>query len=170
MLSETMNDETPAGSGKEESARPADVVVRGKACGFVQEITSGARHLQADEPVSVGGTGTAPNPYDYLLAGLGACTSMTVGLYARRKKWPLEDVSVALRHARIHAEDCADCETKEGMLDRIDLEIELTGALTPEQRAKLLEIASKCPVHRTLTSEIDIKVRAAEREPAVPGQ
>jgi uncharacterized OsmC-like protein len=82
-------------------------------------------------------------------------------LYARSKKWPLEDISVSLRHSRIHAKDCAECETKEGMLDRIDVEIRLSGALTPEQRAKLMEIAAKCPVHRTLKSEINIRLRTA---------
>src|SRR3978361_1694433 len=138
-------------------ARPRDVVVQGKAGGFLQEITSGVHHWKADEPLELGGTDSAPTPYDYVLAGLGACTSMTVGLYARRKKWPLENVSVALKHSRIHATDCAECETKEGMLDRVEMDIELTGALTPEQRSKLIEIASKCPVHRTLTAEIDVK-------------
>lgn len=156
-----MSDADAAGRAKEEKNRPADVVVRGNASAFLQKITSSGHHFLADEPVSVGGTDAAPTPYDYLLAGLGACTSMTVGLYARRKKWPLEDVTVALRHSRIHARDCADCETKDGMLDRIELEIELAGPLTPEQRAKLMEIASKCPVHRTLISEIDVKVRSA---------
>ena len=86
---------------------------------------------------------------------------MTVGFYARRKQSPLEGITVSLRHSRIHAKDCEDCETKEGMLDRIDVEIELTGALTPEQRAKLMEIAAKCPVHRTLTSELDIRLRSS---------
>lgn len=144
-----------------ETAAPPDVVVRGNARGFLQDIHIGSHRVQADEPISVGGTDTAPTPYDYLLAGLGACTSMTVGLYARRKKWPLEDVSVSLRHSRIHSKDCADCETKEGMLDRIEMDVELTGDLNPEQRAKLIEIAGKCPVHRTLTSEIDVRVGPA---------
>ena len=141
---------------------PANVVVRGSASGFLQEVVSGSHHLRADEPLSVGGDDAGPGPYDYLLAGLGACTSMTVGLYARRKQIPLETITVSLRHSRIHAEDCADCDTKVGMLDRIDVELELTGSLTPEQRAKLMEIAGKCPVHRTLKSEIDIKVRASQ--------
>src|SRR5205823_11225172 len=141
--------------------KPADVVVRGNASGFLQEIISGAHQLRADEPVSAGGGDAAPGPYDYLLVGLGACTSMTVGLYARSKKWPLENISVSLRHSRIHARDCAECETKNGMLDRIDVEIGLSGALTAEQRAKLLEIAGKCPVHRTLKSEINIRLRTA---------
>ncbi len=138
---------------------PADVVVRGKATGFLQEIVSGPFHLQADEPVDVGGTDAAPTPYDYLLAGLGACTSMTVALYARRKQWPLQDVTVSLYHSRIHARDCSECETKAGLLDRIQVEVELSGPLTAEQRSKLMEIAEKCPVHRTLKSEIDIQIR-----------
>ena len=153
-----MSTQAKPGDAIEGNGTPADVIVRGKASGFLQDITSGKHHSQADEPVSVGGTDAAPTPYDYLLAGLGACTSMTVGLYARRKKWPLDDVTVALRHSRIHAKDCADCETKEGMLDRIEIDVQLTGDLTPVQRAKLLEIAGKCPVHRTLKAEIDIKV------------
>lgn len=138
---------------------PADVVVRGKASGFAQKITVGHFQFEADEPVNVGGSDSAPTPYDYLLAALGTCTSMTVGLYARRKKWPLEETIVSLHHSRIHAEDCADCETKTGMLDRMSLEIEFIGALSAEQRAKLMEVAHKCPVHRTLTSEIKIELR-----------
>ena len=141
----------------------ADVVVRGNAAGFLQEISSGKHQLRADEPIDFGGGDVAPGPYDYLLIGLGACTSMTVGLYARNKKWPLDNITVALRHSRIHAKDCTDCETTAGMLDRIDADIELTGPLTPEQREKLLEIAAKCPVHRTLKSEINIRVRDASR-------
>jgi uncharacterized OsmC-like protein len=115
--------------------------------------------FHADEPVSAGGTDTGASPYDLLLAALGACTSMTVAMYARRKAWPLEEVTVHLRHAKIHAADCAECETKEGMLDRIERDIHFAGSLTEEQRSKLLEIANKCPVHRTLTSEIDIRTR-----------
>ena len=141
-------------------SKPADVVVRGDATGFLQEVVSGNHHLRADEPISVGGTNGAPGPYDYLLIALGACTSMTVGLYARRKQFPLENITVSLRHARIHAQDCEACETKEGIVDRIDTYIELTGPLTAEQRAKLIEIAGKCPVHRTLKSEIDIRLSA----------
>jgi uncharacterized OsmC-like protein len=136
------------------------VVVRGSAAGFAQEIHAGPHRLHADEPVSAGGTDTGPSPYDLLLAALGACTSMTVAMYARRKAWPLEAVTVHLRHSKIYAADCAECETKEGMLDRIERDIHFTGPLTDEQRAKLLEIANKCPVHRTLTSEIDIVSRA----------
>jgi uncharacterized OsmC-like protein len=148
-------------TGEQTETKPADVIVRGNASGFLQEIVSGAHQLRSDEPVSVGGGDAAPGPYDYLLVGLGTCTSMTVGLYARSKKWPLENISVSLRHSRIHAADCAECETKDGMLDRIDVEIALSGALTAEQRAKLMEIAAKCPVHRTLKSEINIRLQTA---------
>ena len=126
---------------QQADSKPADVIVRGNATGFLQEVVSGNHHLRADEPVSVGGTYAAPGPYDYLLIALGVCTSMTVGLYARRRQLPLENITVSLRHSRIHAEDCEECETKQGMLDRIDTEIELTGLLTAEQRAKLVEIA-----------------------------
>lgn len=141
------------------NATPPDVVVRGNAESFLQEVVAGAHRFQADEPVSYGGGDAAPGPYEYLLAALGVCTSMTIGLYARRKKLPLENITVSLRHTRIHARDCEECETREGMLDRIDMGVELTGALTPEQQAKLMEIAGKCPVHRTLKAEIDIRVK-----------
>jgi putative redox protein len=137
----------------------AEVIVRGGIDGFAQEVMVGRHRLAADEPGAQGGTDTGPSPYDYVLAGLGACTSMTLALYARRKQWPLERVTVRLRHGRIHAEDCADCETKSGMLDRIERELVLEGDLTQEQRARLLEIAERCPVHRTLTSEIHIQTR-----------
>jgi putative redox protein len=144
-----------------DHANPANVVVHGDASSFRQEIITGKHRLHADEPVSAGGSDAGPSPYDYLLAALGVCTSMTVGLYARRKQLPLENITVSLWHSRIHAKDCEECETKEGMLDRIDVEVDLTGSLTAEQHAKLIEIAGKCPVHRTLTSEINIRLRAA---------
>jgi len=140
-----------------------DIVVRGGAGSFRQEIVAGKHGLVADEPGSAGGSDAGPNPYDYLLVALGVCTSMTVGLYARRKKFPLENIKVSLWHSRIYAIDCEECETKEGMLDRIDVEIELTGSLSDPHRAKLMEIAAKCPVHRTLTSEINIRLRAASK-------
>jgi putative redox protein len=124
---------------------------------FEQEISIGRHRLPADEPVSVGGLDSGPNPYDLLLAALGACTSMTLRLYAERKSLPLDHVTVRLSQSKIHAVDCETCETKEGMLDRIERAITLEGALDDDQRARLLEIADKCPVHRTLTSEIEIK-------------
>jgi uncharacterized OsmC-like protein len=135
------------------------VVVHGAAAGFAQEILVEPFHLTADEPTAVGGTGTGPSPYDFLLASLGSCTSMTIAMYARRKGWPLTDVTVQLRHSKIHATDCLECETKEGRIDRIERNIQLSGALTEEQRLRLLDIANKCPVHRTLTSEINIQTR-----------
>jgi len=139
------------------------VVVRGGAADFRQEVTAGKHHFVADEPVSVGGGDAGPDPYDYLLASLGVCTSMTVGFYARRNKWPLENVTVSLWHSRIHARDSEKCETKDGVLDRIDVEVKLTGSLSAEQHAKLMDVAAKCPVHRTLTSEINIRLRSAEK-------
>jgi uncharacterized OsmC-like protein/alpha/beta superfamily hydrolase len=129
---------------------------------FPQLISAHGHLLRADEPVEAGGTDSGPGPYDFLLAGLGACTAMTLRLYAARKKWPLENAHVTLRHAKIHAEDCAECETKTGMLDRIDRVVRLDGPLDAEQKARLMEIADKCPVHRTLTSEIRIETRMTE--------
>jgi uncharacterized OsmC-like protein len=142
-----------------EQAEPP-VIVRGTAADFTQKIEIGSHQLNADEPVAFGGTDTGSSPYDLLLAALGACTSMTIGLYARKRGWPLEKITVSLRHSKIHAKDCDDCETKEGRIDRINLEIHLDGSLSDEQRVKLMEIAEKCPVHQTLTSEINIKSRA----------
>jgi putative redox protein len=124
-----------------------------------QEIRLGPHRIQADEPAAAGGDGTGPDPYELLLASLGACTSMTLLLYARRKGWSLARVRVALRHGKVHAEDCADCETKVGLVDRIEREIALEGDLDAGQRQRLLEIANRCPVHRTLTSEIRIDTR-----------
>jgi putative redox protein len=135
------------------------IVSETRRSGFEQEVSIGRHRLLADEPVRVGGLDSGPGPYDLLLAGLGACTSMTLRLYAERKSLPLDRVTVRLSHSKIHAADCATCETKEGMLDRIERAITLEGALDDEQRARLLEIADKCPVHRTLTSEIEIKTR-----------
>jgi len=152
---------TTESSIKSSGNNRPDVIVRGNAASFLQEIIAGRHHLQADEPASAGGNEVAPGPYDYLLIALGSCTSMTIGLYARRKQIPLETITVSLSHARIHAQDCETCETKAGMLDQIDVRIELAGDLTPEQREKLMEIAGKCPVHRTLVSEINIRLHAS---------
>jgi putative redox protein len=122
---------------------------------YTQEITAGHHRLVADEPKPIGDD-NGPTPYDLLLAALGACTSMTVRMYAARKGWQLDRVQVTLRHKRIHAQDCADCETKAGWVSHIDREIEITGSLDDVQRQQLLHIAERCPVHQTLTSEVDI--------------
>lgn len=150
-------DNSPANSPAD--AQSPQVVVHGKGTDFLQEIVSGKHHLKADEPQEVGGKDAAPTPYDYLLAALGSCTSMTIGWYARKKNIPLEEIKVSLWQSRIHAKDCEDCITKEGMIHRIELEIALTGKLTQQQHDLLMEAAAKCPVHRTLSSEIDIKTR-----------
>jgi putative redox protein len=142
-----------------EQTEPGHVIVHGTAAGFAQEVEVGSHEVYADEPVSFGGTDSGPSPYDLLLAALGSCTSMTIGFYARKRRWPLENITVSLRHSKIHAIDCEECETKEGKIDRIELDIQMTGSLTAEQRTKLMEIAGKCPVHQTLTSEINIKSR-----------
>ena len=126
---------------------------------FGQDITVGPHLFHADEPPAVGGSNTGPTPYQLLSAALGACTTMTMRLYADRKKWPLERSSVTIRHNKIHAEDCADCETREGKVDSFDREITLEGPLDDEQRQRILQIADKCPVHRTLHSEVEIKTR-----------
>lgn len=128
---------------------------------FTQEVAADKHRLRADEPVSAGGMDTGPSPYDLLLAALGTCTSMTIRMYADLKQLPLDKVTVRLRHDKVHAQDCADCATKEGKIDRIDREIELDGKLDDAQRARLLEIANKCPVHRTLHSEVWIPTRLA---------
>src|SRR5690242_6501405 len=116
-----------------------EVIVRGPATGFVQTIEVAGTHLVADEPVALGGTDTGPTPYDYLLTALGSCTSMTVGLYARKKRWPLTEVTVRLSHERVHEKDCEECVDKPRSLERITLTLELMGPLTEEQRAKLRE-------------------------------
>jgi putative redox protein len=147
----------------DSSEEPRNVVVRETRNSKLQQTVSvGPHRLLADEPISAGGEDTGPGPYDFLLAGLGACTSMTMRLYAERKSLPLERVTVTLKHSRIYAQDCAECETKTGMLDQIDRTIAMEGTLDAAQRAKLMEIADKCPVHRTLTSEIHIVTHAAD--------
>lgn len=132
------------------------VVVRTAQEHYRTEITARGHALLADEPINQGGTDLGPNPYDLLLSALGSCTSITLRIYADRKGWPLESVTVHLDHQKIHAEDCAECETKVGMVDRIEQIVELRGDLDATQRKRLLEIAHRCPVHRTLDSEIAI--------------
>ena len=135
-----------------------DVVVRSLQ-GLSQSIEIGDHRLLADEPVAAGGSGAGPNPYELLLSALGACTAMTVRMYAQRKGWPLESVEVALQHERIHAEDCANCDTSDGYLDKITKDLVFRGPLDAEQRLRLAEIAELCPVSRTLQHEIRIEQR-----------
>ena len=147
-----------ADAGATQEIPAGAVVVRETRNGqFQQEIAVGKHRFLADEPVQAGGMDTGPGPYDLLLSALGACTSMTIRLYADRKQIPLERTLVHLRHEKIYAADCADCETKEGKIDHIDREITFEGNLDAATRARLLEIADKCPVHRTLKSEVDIR-------------
>jgi putative redox protein len=131
------------------------IVTETSAGGYTQQNAAGHHRLVADEPRPIGND-IGPTPYDLLLGALGACTSMTVRMYADRKRWPLEGVRVTLRHSRIHAKDCADCETSNGWIDHIDRSVELTGDLDDTQRQRLLHIAERCPVHQTLTSEVRI--------------
>jgi uncharacterized OsmC-like protein len=146
----------PYEEGTMKGAKETRVVVRtGK--GLRTEMEAGGHTVIADEPENLGGTDAGPNPYDYLLASLGGCTAMTLRMYADRKGWPLESVTVRLSQDRIHAKDCEECETEEGRIDRIEREVELEGPLDEKQRRRLLEIADMCPVHRTLKGEVLIE-------------
>jgi putative redox protein len=162
--------------GLQPGIAPGTVVVTDNGEGpFGQALLDGRHVLVADEPLSVGGRERGPNPYELLLMSLGACTSMTLRLYANRKKWPLEHVVVRLHHGKAHAEDCADCESRSAMIDRIESKIELVGELDETQRARLLEIAEMCPVHRTLTGKIEIRTTWRMPDPAdgrfaIPGR
>ena len=138
-----------------ESSEGMVIVTEAGSGTYTQQITAGSHHLVADEPRPIGDD-TGPTPYDLLLAGLGACTSMTVRMYADRKGWPLDRVQVTLRHSRIHAKDCADCQSSTGFVSRIDRDIQLSGDLDDSQRQRLLQIAERCPVHQTMTNEVRI--------------
>jgi len=146
----------PADTPAEEGVQGVVVSESGRGP-LEQDVQAGRHRLVADEPASVGGGDAGPDPYGYLLSALGACTTMTLRMYARQKKWPLQRASVQLSHAKIHAADCADCETREGRIDRIERRVTLEGPLDEEQRARLLEIAERCPVHRTLHAEVRIE-------------
>jgi putative redox protein len=154
----------PADREPDTSGTPAPVVVADSGGGaFTQQIRAGRHTLIADEPVSVGGDDLGPTPYDLLLAALGACTSMTVRMYAQRKNWPLRSTTVTLTHSKIHAADCQACETTSGRLDHILRQVHFDGDLDTDQRARLLEIADKCPVHRTLHSEVVVETVSPSR-------
>jgi putative redox protein len=145
------------------SPQPHEVAVTAVGRSLAQRIQAGRHELRADEPVPSGGTDSGPDPYALLLAALGACTSMTLRLYADRKQWPLEGVSVRLSQAKVHARDCAECEDKDdARVSRITREIALSGPLSAEQKQRLIEIANRCPVHRTLMGQKEIVTRLAE--------
>jgi putative redox protein len=134
----------------------AEVIV--SSVGYLkQQIKAGRHTFFADEPLESGGGDTAPDPYSLLLGALGACTAMTLQLYARRKQWALEQVEVKLKHSRVYAQDCADCKGPREKIDRIDRQISLTGELDEAQKTRLLQIAEQCPVHKTLTSGVSIE-------------
>ncbi|MFP4440172.1 MAG: alpha/beta fold hydrolase [Chloroflexaceae bacterium] len=156
--------DTPRPTARLKPLSEQHVVAQTGAEGFFTEVVANGTHLLADEPVAYGGTDLGPTPYDYLLSGLGACTSMTMRMYADRKGWPLKTITVHLRHQKIHARDCEECETRQGKVDQIEREIEITGPLDDEQRARLIEIADRCPVHRTLHSEIQVKTSLKQPE------
>ena len=136
---------------------PRTVMVNSGNGRYAQNISVGSHLLQADEPRDSGGNDVGPNPYELLLSALGACTGMTLCMYAERKQWPLRGVQVRLAHSNIHAEDCVVCDTKQGALDKIEAEISLIGDLSEDQRQRLMEIADRCPIHRTLISEMQIR-------------
>lgn len=153
-----------AGTGDDLPSIEDGIVVQETGRGrYSNAVSVHGRHLlRADEPLSVGGTDSGPTPYDFLLAALGACKSMTMRMYAERKGWPLEQARVILRHDKIHAEDCENCETETGKVDRIETEISLSGDLSGEQRQRIFEIAERCPVHQTLTHEVKLTAKLVE--------
>ena len=137
-----------------------NVLVESASPEFLENVFIGRHRLQADEPLSAGGQDAAPSPYELLLAALGTCKSITARMYAKRKGWPLQGVQVKLSHTKVHAEDCVDCERTNSLIDQIEVEIKFQGELSAEQRQVLLAITEKCPVHRTLTSDLQIRTRA----------
>lgn len=142
-----------------DTRHPENKVIAKINQGFRTEVIANGHSLIADEPIAVGGTNAGPSPYDLLVAGVGACTAMTLRMYADHKKLPLDSVTVTLSHAKIHARDCDECESEQGKIDRIEREISVSGNLSADERQRLLEIADRCPVHKTLHSEVNIVSR-----------
>jgi uncharacterized OsmC-like protein len=139
---------------------PTHVVVDSAQPDFLERLQAGAHTLLADEPVGLGGQDAGPSPYELLLGALGACKAFTVRMYAERKGWSLQSVQVSLSHAKVHAEDCANCTSATSLVDRIDVELRLEGQLSEAQRRTLLEIAEKCPIQRTLTAGVRVRTVA----------
>ncbi len=160
-----MSEQSGNASNDSKTQGPKEVTVYGDGEGLDQELFVGSHRMLADEPEESGGTDRGPDPYDLLLASLGACTSMTLTMYAQREGMPLRGVTTRLRHSSIHAEDCAECQSEDTKIDRIELSIELDGPLSDEQRSQLLEIAERCPVHQSLTSETLIKIGSGNDDP-----
>lgn len=155
--------EQPENASNDSKAQvPKEVIVYGDGEGLDQEVFVGSHRILADEPAESGGSDRGPDPYDLLLASLGACTSMTLTMYAQREGFPLQGVTTHLQHSSVYAEDCAECEGEEAKIDRIELNIELDGPLSDEQRSQLLEIAERCPVHQSLTSEVLIEIGSGD--------
>lgn len=152
----------PRETGDGANAEPGEVVARTEADGFATEVAAGRHTLLADEPKAVGGTDLGPTPYDLLAAALATCTSMTLRMYAAHKKLDFESAEVRVTHGRIHADDCADCEQRDGMVHEFQRELVLEGDLTDAQRNRMMEIADRCPVHKTLHNEISIRTRLAD--------
>ena len=148
---------TPVPRTVQELRGDTRVVACTAAGAFRTDIVAGGHSLVADEPTAVGGENLGPSPYELLAAALGACTTMTLRMYAERKRWPLEEAMVRLRHSRLHAEDEERCESEAARLDRLERELTLVGPLSDKQRARLLEIADRCPVHRTLSAGVRIE-------------
>ena len=146
------------------------VIVEGAGSEFAQHITAGVHEIVADESFAAGGHDAGPSPYQLLLAALGSCTSMTLGLYARRKQWPLTRVRVELSHSKVAARDGAGDATSEARSDRITRVIHVDGPLSRDQRQRLMQVANRCPVHRTLTSQIDVATSVADTEPPRAGE
>jgi len=136
-----------------------DVLVNGDQVRYAQKISVGHHLLQADEPIEAGGLDAGPDPYELLLAALGSCISITLRMYADRKQWPLEDVEVRLTYGKIHADDCTTCDGELKLIDAIEVQLSLVGDLSEAQRRRLMEISERCPVHRTLSSPIQIRTR-----------
>jgi len=151
----------PNDTDQQQAAEPQVTAILGPE-GFTTQISARGHHLTADEPQGAGGADDGPDPYALLLASLAACKLMTLRMYADRKQWPMTGASVQLAHRRVHAKDCEDCETTDGHIAMIDATLEVTGDLDDEQRARLAEIADRCPVHRTITGEVVINTTLAE--------